>query len=174
MNQGLIHLYYGTGKGKTTAAMGLCLRAAGWCKQVTVVQFLKDGTSSELNILRVLPNVTVITGNSEGFTFTMDEDAKKRTQAVTKELFERAVTSATDAHCEVLLLDEVCHVLSAGFLDGTVLEQFLDGKPKGLEVILTGRTPPESLLKRADYVTEMVCHKHPYEQGTSAREGIEF
>lgn len=174
MKQGLIHLYYGEGKGKTTAAMGLCFRAAGNGKQVAVLQFLKDGTSSELNVLRNLPNVTVLTEKTEGFTFTMNEEEKERTRIVSRQLFQNALNPAFLGGCDVLLLDEACLAVQAGFLDGNVLEHFLRSKPEGLEVILTGRSPAVFMLECADYITEMVCHKHPFERGITAREGIEY
>ncbi len=174
MNTGLIHLYYGNGKGKTTAAMGLCLRAAGNGKKVTILQFLKDGTSSELKVLRNLPNVTVITDQSAEFTFHMSKQAQERTRAASNQLFQQALDTVSAGDCDVLLLDEVCLAVQAGFLDERVLADFLRGKPRGLEVILTGRTPAGFMIECADYMTEMVSHKHPYEHGVPAREGIEF
>ncbi|MBP1736182.1 MAG: Cob(I)alamin adenosyltransferase [Oscillospiraceae bacterium] len=174
MKPGLIHLYYGNGKGKTTAAMGLCLRAAGNGKQVTVLQFLKDGTSSELNVLRNLPNVTVLSAPTEGFTFQMNDEQRERTRASSRALFQEAVESAFLGGCDVLLLDEACLAVKGGFLDSTLLEHFLRAKPEGLELILTGRSPADFMLECADYVTEMVCRKHPYQRGVSARPGIEY
>lgn len=172
MNRGLIHLYHGNGKGKTTAAMGLCLRAAGAGKKVVIVQFLKDGTSSELSVLRKLPNVTVLAGKEGGFTFTMTQDEKSATRELSRRMFDNARALAPAA--DVLLLDEACAAVNYGYLDGEALKDFLEHKPEDLEVILTGRNPASFLLEQADYVTEMVKHKHPYDQGIPARYGIEF
>ncbi|NLV85805.1 MAG: cob(I)yrinic acid a,c-diamide adenosyltransferase [Clostridiales bacterium] len=173
MNEGLIHLYHGKGKGKTTAAMGLCLRALGSGKKVAVIQFLKDGSSSELKVLKALPNVEVETASKTVFSFAMTEKDREKATNDCAELFEKARQIALNG-AQVLLLDEICAAVKKGFLDSAVVEDFLKTKPKKLEIILTGREPLDFMLEAADYITEMLCQKHPYEKGIKAREGIEY
>lgn len=173
MSAGLIHLYYGNGKGKTTAAMGLCLRALGSGKKAAIVQFLKDGGSSELKALKAFPNVRVETAKEAVFTFAMTDKDKEKAALTCAGLFETAKEAVSEG-AQVLLLDEVCAAVKNGFLDSGELEQFLKNKPEHLEIILTGRDPAQFMLEAADYITEMVCRRHPYEKGVKAREGIEY
>jgi cob(I)alamin adenosyltransferase len=173
VKEGLIHLYHGKGKGKTTAAMGLCLRALGSGKKIAVIQFLKDGSSSELKVLKTLPNVEVETANKSVFSFAMTEKDREKAANDCAELFEKAKQIALEG-AQVLLLDEICAAVNKGFLDSAVVEDFLKNKPKELEIILTGREPMDFMLEAADYITEMLCQKHPYEKGIKAREGIEY
>ena len=156
--QGLIHLYFGDGKGKTTAAVGLSVRAAGAGKRVLFAQFLKDGSSSELNVLRALQNVEVACCTQNfGFFKAMDGQTKAAAQ--------KAYSA---------LLDEAVAACNHGLIEEATLIDFLRGRPKALEVVLTGRDPSQHLLDAADYVTEMRKRKHPFDRGIAARRGIEF
>lgn len=171
MSTGLTHLYCGDGKGKTTAAMGLALRAAGRGLRVVIVQFLKSGDSGELNILRSLPNVTVLSGKgSAKFSFQMNEEERR----AAKVLHEAHLREALSLPFDLLVLDEAVGAHSAGLLDTVLLEEALHHRPPNTELVLTGRNPAALLLEAADYVTEMKCCKHPFERGIAAREGIEF
>lgn len=173
MKNGLVHIYCGDGKGKTSAACGLALRCAYYGDPVVVAQFLKDGESGECRMLAKLPNVTLLCGNPSGkFSFQMNEEEKRDTTAAIRGTFSRAVAAAQNAR--LLVLDEVMAAVSCGFLSETEVGAFLDSRPEGLEVVLTGRNPPQALLERADYVSEIVKRKHPFEQGIPAREGIEW
>jgi len=172
---GLIHIYCGDGKGKTTAAMGLALRCAGRGFPVVVAQFLKDGTSGECRVLAKLDNVTLFAANPCGkFSWQLADDEKSRTAGALRRMFEAASGLAVKTNARLLVLDEVCGASAAGLLDERALLDFLDSKPKGLEVVITGRNPSDKLLGRADYITEMVKKKHPYDKGIAAREGIEL
>lgn len=169
---GLVHIYCGNGKGKTTAAMGLALRAAGHGLPVVVAQFLKDGTSGECCVLRGLPGVTVLAANPCGkFSFQMDGRERQQTADSLSALFREAVSLAQSPG--LLVLDEICGALSCGFLDEGDLLTFLGGKPPALEVVLTGRAPSDAVCGAADYISEIVKRRHPYDQGIPAREGIE-
>lgn len=169
---GLIHLYCGDGKGKTTAAMGLALRAAAHGLPVVITQFLKDGTSGECQILRGLPGVTVLAANPCGkFSFQMNESERAETADCLTRLFREAVDRAESPG--LLILDEVCAAVSCGFLKEDEIVRFLGAKPASLEVVLTGRDPSEKLCEKADYITEMKKRRHPYDKGIAAREGIE-
>lgn len=170
---GLIHIYCGDGKGKTTAAMGLALRAAGSGKRVLVLQFLKDGTSSEFVSLRHVPGIeSVPQTRTFGFSWTLSDEEKIQAKEYYSGLLEDALRRSGDFG--LLVLDEIIGACSAGMADETRLLALLAGKPDGLEVVLTGRGPSQTLLDAADYVTEMKKIKHPYERGVSARKGIEY
>lgn len=175
MNElGLIHLYCGDGKGKTTAAMGLALRCAGRGKTVVVAQFLKDGASGECRALAKMPQVTVLAANPCGkFSFQMTEEEKTQTADAAARTFAAATGFAVREQARLLVLDEACAAIACGFLDEQALLDFLDGKPAGLEVALTGRDPSDALLARADYISEIVKRRHPFDKGVAAREDIE-
>jgi len=172
LQTGFIHLYCGDGKGKTTAAMGLALRAAGHGLPVVIAQFLKDGTSGECRILRTLPTVTLLAANPCGkFSFQMNEDEREETRRCIVKLFDTAIHSAQSPG--LLVLDEICAAVSCGFLCLESLLSFLAEKPAGLEVVMTGRAPCEALRATADYLSEIKKCRHPYDRSIPAREGIE-
>lgn len=172
---GLIHIYCGDGKGKTTAAVGLITRHIGAGGKAVLVQFLKDGTSSECRALAKLGNVTMLAANPSGkFSFQMSEAEKAETAAALARTFEAATGFAVRERATLLVMDEVCAALSCGFLEEKAVLDFLDGRPAELEVVLTGRDPSEALFARADYVTEMTKRRHPYDKGVAARKGIEL
>ena len=170
MDKGLMHLYCGDGKGKTTAAMGLALRALGQGMQVVVVQFLKNGTSGELEPLRNL-GATVFSGKP-GAKFTFQMNAEEKAQA-TEENNARLV-EALQQPCDLLILDEICAARNSGMLDEALAKQAVLERPQHREVVLTGRNPEAWMVEAADYITEMQPRRHPYEQGIPARKGIEF
>ena len=172
---GLIHLYCGDGKGKTTCAMGLALRAAGRGMPVVIAQFLKSENSGERESLRRLPGVTLLPLPEQViFTFRMTPEEKEEARQESTRRFREAVRLASEQGAGLLVLDEICAAISTGMVELSEVEDFLDSKPEGLEVVLTGRDPAQSLLSRADYVTEMQKKKHPFDQGIRAREGVEF
>ncbi len=169
----MIHIYCGDGKGKTTAAMGLALRAAGSGKKVLLLQFFKDGNSSEFRSLEQVKGIEVIPQTkSVGFIWTLSEQEKAEARTYYTALLEQALSQAADF--DLLVLDEAMSALSTGMIDEGRLLAFLDGKPGELEVVLTGRDPSQAMVDRADYVTEMRKIKHPFDRGTAARRGIEF
>ena len=167
---GLVHLYWGAGKGKTTAAMGLALRSLGAGRKVVVVQFLKGGPSGEIPLLEQL-GARVFRGKAgQKFTFQMSEAEKAETKALQTENLRRALALEAD----LLVLDEACAAWQKDLADRELLKQAVLEKPEVQEVVLTGREPPDWLWEAADYITEMKCHRHPFEQGIPAREGVEF
>ncbi len=167
---GLVHLYWGEGKGKTTAAMGLALRSLGAGRKVVVVQFLKGGPSGEIPLLEQL-GARVFRGKAgQKFTFQMTEAERAETKALQTEHLRRALALEAD----LLVLDEACAAWQKDLADRDLLEQAVLEKPEVQEVVLTGREPPDWLWEAADYITEMKCHRHPFEQGIPAREGVEF
>lgn len=165
----MLHLYWGNGKGKTTAAMGLALRALGHGRRVVVVQFLKDGTSGEIAPLRAA-GATVYACPNAKFTWLMDEADK----AAAREASARALGQALAEPFDLLVLDEACAALKSGILDEALLRRAVAFAKSGREVVLTGRDPAPWLQDAADYSTEMRAHKHPYADGVAAREGVEY
>ena len=172
---GCIHIYCGDGKGKTTAAMGLCVRAAGCGYRVLVNQFMKDLHSGERRILETIPEVTLMPA-PEKITFSFRMSGQEK-EAAKKENADRllAISEMVQSNqYDVLLLDEAVYAVSAGLLDEQQLLSFLKEKPESLEVILTGRNPGDELLALADYVSEIRKIKHPFTRGLKARRGIEY
>lgn len=170
MEQGLVHLYAGDGKGKTTAAMGLALRALGNKKRVTVVQFLKGMPSGEADLLHQLGATVYRAENITKFVFQMTEQEKIEAKAAYTQLLQQAACQPTD----LLVLDEACAACALEMVDVQMLKDVVQKRPEGLELVLTGRDPAQWMIEAADYYTEMCCRKHPYEKGIAARKGIEF
>ena len=168
--KGLVHLYCGDGKGKTTAAVGLALRALGAGRTVTVVQFLKDGQSGELALLRRL-GATVYSGRpGMKFVFQMNGAEKAAARAAHDAMLRRALAEP----CDLLVLDEACAALALGMVDEALLKDAVQRRPAAREVCLTGRDPAPWMREAADYLTEMRCVRHPFAQGIAARRGVEF
>ena len=175
MSQGLIHIYCGEGKGKTTAAMGLTLRALGNGWRVGIVQFLKGDTTGEISFLEQLPEVTISRGKVyDKFSFQMSASELAETRKLHDTLLQQAVQQALNGQFDLLVLDESLSALSSDLLDEHLISSFLANKPENLEVVLTGRKASEKLLATADYVTEMKPIKHPYSRGIPARRGVEY
>ena len=173
---GLTHIYFGDGKGKTTAALGLAIRAAGCGKKVVIIQFLKDWKCGEHDSLAHIPNVTVFRGKSAGSVFVRDmsDEEKAETKAIHDENLSNAIKLTESGNCDLLVLDEAIDAFQLGLIDTDLFKGLLDNKPEPLELVLTGHRPDEWLLDRSDYVTEMVKRKHPYDRGVPARRSIEF
>ena len=170
MEQGLLHLYWGAGKGKTTAAMGLALRALGAGLRVSVVQFLKDGSSSEIAPLRRL-GAAVFAGDTGG-RFVFEMTGEERAQARLWQ--DEALRGALETDCDLLVLDEGCAACALGMVNEALLRRAVLGRPGGREVVLTGRDPADWMRQAADYSTEMRAERHPFDRGVAARAGIEY
>lgn len=174
-NQGLIQLYYGDGKGKTTAAFGLAFRCAGRGKNVVIGQFLKGNPTGELTAAQRFPEITLLrTKDVHKFVFQMNDEEKARTARDCQRLLTDCVAAAKEKNARILVLDEVIDACTLELLPLADLCAFLDGKPEELEVVITGHSLPEELARRADYVTRMAKEKHPYDRGVMARADIEF
>ncbi len=173
MERGLVHIYCGDGKGKTTAAVGLSVRASGCGRRVVFAQFFKDGTSGECGVLQHLPGITFVRPEkSFGFFWTLSEAEKAEARDFYTAHLHRAMDLARDA--DLLVLDEAMSACAHGVIDEGELLAFLREKPEGLEVVLTGRDPSQAMQEAADYITEMKKVKHPFDQGIGAREGVEY
>ncbi|MCL2427323.1 MAG: cob(I)yrinic acid a,c-diamide adenosyltransferase [Oscillospiraceae bacterium] len=173
---GLMHVYFGDGKGKTTAALGLAIRAAGCGKKVVIVQFLKNWACGEHDSISQLPNITLFRGIPAGgkFIHEMSAEEVQETKASQDDGFKNALELIEIGQCDMLVLDEVIDAHRLEVLDDGMFKNLIFNKPSSLELVITGHNPGAFLLERADYVTEMVKHKHPYDEGTSARRGVEF
>lgn len=171
---GLVHIYCGNGKGKTTTGMGLCVRAAGYGYKVLIYQFMKNNRTSERKVLETVDNITIINGlEEEKFSFQMTEEEKAQRRIFYAGQLSMVEKLAREGDYDVLFLDEVIYTIRAGLLDEKRVTDFLDHKPEKLEVIMTGQNPGEELIRRADYVSEICMRKHPFEKGIGARDGIE-
>lgn len=171
---GLVHIYCGEGKGKTTCSVGLTVRACGYGLHVLFMQFLKSGDSSELKILKSLPGIDVLgTKPIKKFSFQMTEEEKEETRRINSEQFADMVKMLENDHYDMLVLDEVLGAIEAGLLDDRLIVNFLKNRPEQLEVVMTGRYPTEELEELADYVSRIDKVKHPYDKGIPARAGIE-
>ncbi|MCQ2560043.1 MAG: cob(I)yrinic acid a,c-diamide adenosyltransferase [Clostridia bacterium] len=175
MATGLIHLYTGEGKGKTTASLGLALRASGAGKQVLFVQFLKGWPTSELNSLHLLPNVQIIRNEKRfGFWSKLSEQEKEEERQLHNQNLQKVRELVQQKKVDVLILDEAVGAYSLQALDRRLLEELIEEKPAELEIVVTGRNPEPFFLEKANYITEMKKHRHPKDQGIVARKGIEF
>ena len=175
MAQGLIHLYYGYGKGKTTAALGLAIRAAGSGKKVVIVQFLKDTNTSELKSFSLIPNVTILRGTAaKVFARAMTPEQLKDTKTMQEDHLRQALQYVSAGECDLLILDEALDAYQLGLLDKQLFLDIVLNKPEALELVITGHKPDRQIIEAADYVTEMKKIKHPYDNGVTARKGIEF
>ena len=167
---GLLHLYYGDGKGKTTAAMGLALRALGSGKKVVVLQFLKGGQSGEIPLLEQL-GAKIYRGKAgQKFVFQMNEAEK----AATRDLQNRNLAAAMTEDADLLVLDEAGSAWELDMVDKALLQKAVLARPAAQECVLTAHDAPQWMLDAADYVTEMKCCRHPYQKGIAARKGIEY
>ncbi|MDR1264599.1 MAG: cob(I)yrinic acid a,c-diamide adenosyltransferase [Propionibacteriaceae bacterium] len=172
---GLVHLYTGDGKGKTTAAVGLAVRAAGRGRRVWLVQFLKGRFSGEVAGLARLPTVTTLR-LSRDFGFYRDMSPEQR-QAVRQEhdqLLARAAAALAAGDCQLLILDEIAAAWRHSLVAPDQVLSLLDDRPDEVEVVLTGREAPDELTRRADYITVMTKVRHPFDHGLPAREGVEW
>lgn len=171
---GLVHLYCGDGKGKTTCAMGLALRCASYGEPIVIAQFLKDGTSGESRMLAHLENVTLLAANPcRKFVKAMTKTEQEECRQAILRTFHAATDFAVRNHARMLVLDEICAVVSNHMLEEQVLLDFLTHKPETLEVVMTGRNPTLRMQELSDYISEIHKKKHPFDQGIHAREGIE-
>jgi cob(I)alamin adenosyltransferase len=179
LKKGLVQIYTGDGKGKTTASFGLALRAAGWGNKVIIYQFLKPAslklgerkavTKSKLAI-KIVP--LKIEWNMKK---SLDDDKtveKTRRQIVL--LFEKIKTQAKNKEYDIIILDEIVFCLTTKLIAMDLIKDLIKSKAKQVELILTGRGASKELIKLADLVTEMKLVKHPFEKKINARKGIEY
>ena len=162
-------------KGKTTAALGLALRAAGCGLRVHIVQFLKGTETGELASLAQIPQISLVRCDKNwGFTFSMTEQDKKEITVCHNRMLQEAISMAKSGEIDVLIFDEFQAAYAHGLLDKEAAKDFILKKPATLELVLTGRDPDPVFLEAADYVSEIHGVRHPYQKQIPARKGIEF
>jgi len=171
--RGLIIVNTGEGKGKTTAALGLMFRAWGWEWRICMIQFIKSakGRWGERRAARRLGIEWHCLGT--GFTWTSKDPQKS--MALAGETWELAKQKIASCEYDLVILDEITHLLKLGWLDTHEVVSWLGAnRPAQLHLVLTGRDAPEELVQLADLVTDMTNVKHPFEDGIKAQKGIEF
>jgi cob(I)alamin adenosyltransferase len=174
LEKGLVLVFTGDGKGKTTAALGLALRTLGHGDQVAVVQFIKGGWQpGEAKALELFGEALHWHALGEGFTWETQD--RERDRQLVQQAWEQSLVYLADASRKLVVLDEVNVALKLGYLGIEQVLAGLDLRPELTHVALTGRGAPPLLLERADLVTEMKLVRHPFrEQGVKAQQGIEF
>lgn len=176
--KGLIHVYYGYGKGKTTCALGLAVRASGRGLKVVIVQFLKDMKTGELKQFEKMDGVTVIRGTaSPVFVKDMTPEQIDETRRLHNEHLREAMDMVDAGECDLLILDEVLDAYQHDVLDDDMFHEIVCNKPEGLELVITGHKKTENtqwVFDEADYITEMRKERHPFDKGIRARKGIEL
>ena len=202
--KGQVHVYTGDGKGKTTASLGLALRAVGQGFKVFIIQFMKGGayTGEFISSKNFLPNMDLmqfgrpclkqqkqlklsnIDLENPHFDFIRDEiDCGECRYCFlnddiqrdyVEEAFKKALEVVMTGNHDLVILDEVNGAMSLGFLNSELVLNMMANKPKHVELVLTGRNVPDEIVHEADLVTEMKLHKHYYNKGVLARKGIEY
>ena len=176
--KGLVIVFTGDGKGKTTAAMGLALRAAGNRMHVRIIQFIKGvWKTGEVEALKGLAPIIQIERAGRGFTIERLRDPRipmDEHRAAAQAGIEEARTAIASSGVAVVILDEILGTISAGLVSLEQVTGLIDAKPPAMHLVLTGRGAPPEIVERADLVTEMRLVKHPYQAGIVAQRGVEF
>jgi len=188
LKKGLVEVYTGNGKGKTTAAIGLAIRAAGRGLKVYIIHFMKSSGYGESNILKNIENIREVYMGKPYF-ITKDPKIKeimkdvvvfepgnppKEYMEIIKKAMEESERIIFSGEWDVVILDEIITALYFDLIDVKEVLKMIQKKPDHVELILTGRYAPDEIIKVADLVTEMKEIKHPYQKGIEAREGIEY
>jgi len=172
LKKGYIHVYTGPGKGKTTAAIGLGIRAAGAGLKVNMIQFMKGRRYSELVTIDKIENFSYSQhGRDE---FVNKEDPEKIDIDLAQEGFKYAEEIIRSNKYDIIILDEINVAVDFGLISLNKVLNIIEEKPGKLELILTGRYAHPEIVKIADYVSEILEIKHPYQQGVKARKGIDY
>ena len=172
MKKGLLHIYTGDGKGKTTAATGLAVRALGRGQKVLFAHFLKPAEPSGEDLLFArLDNIHLLTA---GVGVIASKATREEVVASVDKTFAEICRLVATESFDLVVLDEMNLVLHKGYLSMPEIQDFINSRPDGLNLVLTGRYASEEIKALADLVTVMQKEKHPYDQGIVAREGIEY
>ncbi|MFA6320701.1 MAG: cob(I)yrinic acid a,c-diamide adenosyltransferase [Candidatus Omnitrophota bacterium] len=171
LNKSCVHVYTGNGKGKTTAALGLVLRASGAGLKVSIQQFIKSGNYSEIKALRKISNVDLAQCGRKSFIKGKPSEADSE---CAKRGFEKAKDDIFSEKYDLVVLDEINVAMKLGLVNTREVAAIIKDRPKSVEIILTGRDCPAMIKEIADLVTEMREMRHPYRRGIKARRGIEY
>lgn len=173
----MIHLYTGEGKGKTTTAVGLAIRNAGWGNKVVFAQFMKGNESGELYSFQRFENIQVIRNQKNyGFYKNMSDADKQEITENHNAMLNQIIDQVKLNACNLIVLDEITYPVKWKLLDEELLKQLISFVKSDAEVelVFTGRDANSLLADNADYITNMECVRHPFDSGIKAREGIEF
>ncbi|MFT5873561.1 MAG: cob(I)alamin adenosyltransferase [Clostridium sp.] len=176
LKNGYVQIYTGNGKGKTTAAIGLAVRAAGNGYTVFMVQFLKGSNTGEIESAKKLaPFFNIFRFEKKrGFFWTLNAGEKIELKEDVQKAYKFCKEALREKKCDILIMDEVMGALSNNLISEEQLLELIDTKPDNIELILTGRNAPEVIINKANLVTEMKDIKHYFNEGVPSREGIEF
>ncbi|MCR4306223.1 MAG: cob(I)yrinic acid a,c-diamide adenosyltransferase [Candidatus Daviesbacteria bacterium] len=173
--KGLVILYTGEGKGKTTAALGLVLRAVGYKRRCLIVQFGKIWHTGELNGTKLLsPYVKFVQGGKGFVKIFGDQLPLKEHKKAAKETFENLYRRMVSGKWDIVVADELVGAVSSGLLPESLAVKLIKAKPLKVDLVLTGHHAPKKLIDLADLVTEMQEIKHPFKEGILAKRGIDF
>jgi len=173
LTKGLVEIFTGSGKGKTSAALGVVVRALGHGLRVHIVFFMKGGYPyGERNIIDQLPNVSFQSFGHEHFVDPHNVKAEEKEQA--RQALKAASEAIASGEFDLVVLDEVNVASSWKLIEVEDVLRLIEDKPQNVELILTGRYADQRLIERADLVTEMVEIKHPFDKGIKARRGFDY
>lgn len=175
METGLVHIYTGNGKGKTTTAVGLCTRALGQGFRVCYTAFNKNPQKygyTEIESLKKLgADVFIFTKGHPNFDYTLTHE---ETRKLTQQGVEKIKQLVVENEYQLLVIDEILISIRDKFIEEAAVVEFIKNKPQNLELVLTGRAATPTIIGLADYVSEINCISHPFEKGIPSRKGIEF
>lgn len=172
---GLVIVYTGEGKGKTTAALGLALRAAGYKKKVLIIQFGKTWFTGELEGIKMLsPYVKIVQGGLGFVKIYDDQYDLKQHKEMAEKTFEQLYEVAKSDKYDIIIADEIIGAVAGKLLPQKKLIELIKAKPEKLDLVLTGHHAKRSLFKHVDLVTEMMPVKHPFEKGFLAKPGVDY
>ena len=173
--KGLTIIYTGCGKGKTTAALGLALRAAGYNKKTLIIQFGKKSFSGEMESIKLLAPLVKLVQGGKGFVGILGDKLNlEEHKSAAKKTFEILKKEIISDKWDIIVADEVLGVILGGLIKEQQLIKLIKTKPKKLDLVLTGRGASDLIIQNTDLVTEMKSIKHPYEKGIKAKEGIDY
>ena len=173
--RGMIHVYYGDGKGKSTAAIGLAVRALGQGMRVCLLQFWKGTPTGECLLLEGTQGLRILRGQNNGKSFAaMSEAERSAMLACHRTMLAQALAWVRQGELDMLVLDEVLDAILLSMVDEQALQALLQDKPASLELVITEHQPVPWVMAYADYITHMVKERHPFDRGQIARRGIEF
>lgn len=174
LETGLVQIYYGKGKGKTTAAFGLAVRAAGQGFRVYIAQFLKPNHSGELKSVSLLENITLEKINHDSFLGEISQELRTKTIDIYSKKLPQIEKYLSEKKYDLVILDEILNAFALGLVSEENLKGLLAARNPQVELVLTGRSAPAWLIEEANLVTEVKLIKHPYQRKIPARRGIEF
>lgn len=175
LKKGLVHVYTGDGRGKTSAGLMIALRAAQQGLRVAIIQFIKQIDSSEKKAFeKRFPEVEFLTCGEGFYKILGDRKPASVHQAKAQQAFEVASAKIASGNYDVVILDELNLAIDFGLIPVDLVIRMIRNRPQHVEIVITGRNTPEKLIDLADYVSDIRKIKHPYDQGIKARKGIDF